>query len=94
MPLQCVSASGVASPTPASSQVLVATTALDDTSEPTISSNGILFNSNSAPSPTNGISESSEMPGELPDLFQEEMWVDMVANAGFDLHDGIFYHVQ
>lgn len=35
------------------------------------------------------------MPDERPDLLtQEEMWIDMVANAGFDLHDGIFFHVQ
>lgn len=32
------------------------------------------------------------MPDERPDLLtQEEMWIDMVANAGFDLHDGISF---
>ncbi|KAJ6121186.1 hypothetical protein N7523_005466 [Penicillium sp. IBT 18751x] len=80
---------------PTSSQVPGPTTALNDTSAHIVAPKTTLPDSTVASCPLNGVLETPELSDERTDLlYQEEMWIDLVANAGFDLHDGIFYQVQ
>ncbi|KAJ5676493.1 fungal-specific transcription factor domain-containing protein [Penicillium maclennaniae] len=92
---QAMAIPGATSTAPTSSQVPVLTTALNDTSAQIIAPKTTLPNSNVDSSPSNEVLETPQLSDERTDLlYQEEMWIDMVANAGFDLHDGIFYQVQ